>query len=189
MGSGFSDMIGIEAAGEELAKALKEAEANATMELRNVTLTAINYVKSFTPVISLMLVFLILLLLVGILSILSGMLDNLHVSEPVRRRILLAVSIVLYIWFVGVQIAAAVKLKSPTAIVIAAMAGIGLIVITILSIWLCCRTSEIDNSNSKSNVPMQRIYPQNQQALGINGNSPGSSRQRRRDITQPDNQY
>ncbi|CAF3780093.1 unnamed protein product [Rotaria sp. Silwood1] len=51
MGSGFNDLIGIEAAGEKFADALKEAQANATVELRNVALTAINYVKSFTPVI------------------------------------------------------------------------------------------------------------------------------------------
>jgi uncharacterized membrane protein YhaH (DUF805 family) len=183
MGSGFSDMIGIEAAGEELAKALKEAEANATMELRNVTLTGLNYIKSFTPVISLIMVFLILLLLVGILSILSRMLDDLEVSEYVRNRILAVVSIVLYIWFVVVQIAAAVKQKGPIAIVIAVMASIGLMVISILFIWLSCRTPSEDESKSNSNVPMNNIHSQNQH-LSINDTLPKSTGKRQRDAAQ-----
>jgi uncharacterized membrane protein YhaH (DUF805 family) len=183
MGSGFSNMIGIEAAGEKLAKALKEAEANATMELRNVTLTGLNYIKSFTPVISLIMVFLILLLLVGILSILSRMLDDLEVSEYVRNRILAVVSIVLYIWFVVVQIAAAVKQKGPIAIVIAVMASIGLMVIIILCIWLSCRTPKKNEPESNSNVPMDNIHSQNQH-LSINDTLPKSSGKRQRGAAQ-----
>jgi hypothetical protein len=90
MSTGFNDMIAIEAAGDSFANALKEVEANATIKLRNVALTAINYIKSFIPVISLVIIFLILLLLVGILSILNRILDDLGASATVRRRILLA---------------------------------------------------------------------------------------------------
>ena len=78
MGGGFSDIIGIETAGERFGDAIKVAEANATMELRNVALTAIDYVKCFIPVISLLIVFLILLLLESILSILDQMLHDLQ---------------------------------------------------------------------------------------------------------------
>jgi uncharacterized membrane protein YhaH (DUF805 family) len=141
---------------------MKAAEANATIELSNVALTAMNYIKSFTPVISLTIVFLILLLLVGILSILSRMLDDLEVSRTVRRRILLAVSVVLYIWFVGVQIAALVKQKSPIAIVIVVMASVGFVVIIILSIWLTCRTSNGRQSNSDRDVELGNMQRQNQ---------------------------
>jgi len=86
----LNDMIAIEAAGDSFANALKEVEANAIIKLRNVALTTINYIKSFIPVISLVIIFLILLLLVGILSILNRMLDDLGASATVRRRILLA---------------------------------------------------------------------------------------------------
>lgn len=157
MGNSLSDIIGIEAAGNSFADALKEAEANATMELHNVALTGINYIKSFTPIISLILVFLILLLLVGILSILSRMLDDLGVSKTVRRRILLVVSIVLYIWFVVIQITAAVKQKNTVTIAIAVLAILGLVVIVILSIWFSCRTPNRGLSNSPPAIEIRNI--------------------------------
>jgi hypothetical protein len=147
MGSGFSDMIGIEAAGDSLSKALLEAEANATAELRNVTLTAINYVKSYTPVISLLIVFLLLLLFVSILSVLSQMLENLGLRSSVRALIVLVVYILLYIWFVVVQIIAAVKLKNVTATVIASVAGIGLLVIALFTVWYIYRVCSGNISN------------------------------------------
>lgn len=157
MGNFLSDMVGIEGAGQDLAEALKEAEANATIEFRNIALTAINYVKSFTPVISLMVIFLILLLFVSILSILSRMLDDLEVSRTVRRRILFIISIILYLWFLIVQILAAVKQKTSNIIAISAVAGAGLIIIFILFIWSHCRTSKESSSKPNNDVPMDGI--------------------------------
>ena len=122
MGNVISDMVGIEPASEKLSNALVAAEANATGVLRNVALTGINYIKLFTPLITLIMVFLILLLLVGILSILARTFQDLGISQTIRRRILLVITVLFYISFVGVQIAAAVKQKGLTIIIVAIMA-------------------------------------------------------------------
>ena len=129
MGNVFSDIIGIEGASEKFSGALKDAGTNATLTLREVALTGIDYIQSFTPVVSLLLVSLILLLLVSTLHTLGKMLKDLEISKAVRALVLIVVSILLYTWFVAVQIVAAINLQSPTTIVVAAVCAVGFAVI------------------------------------------------------------
>ncbi|CAF1042555.1 unnamed protein product [Adineta steineri] len=148
MGGAFSGILGLDSASEKLSDALLQAEANATGELRNVALTAINYVKSFTPIISLLMVFLALLLLVGILSILNRMLADLEVDKTVRYYTVLVISILLYIWFVAIQVSAAVKQKGATSIVIASMASLVLVAMIVLTILFARRGRNTSQKNS-----------------------------------------
>ena len=135
MGSFFSDMFGIEAAGDSLAEALVAAQVNATLELRNVTLTAINYIKSFTPLFSLIMLFMILLLVVSTLFILNRALLDLNVSAIVRQRVVTAIALLLYLWLLVFLIVSAINQKSKTFIVSAGLVGVGFLVIIGLWIW------------------------------------------------------
>jgi hypothetical protein len=168
MGGVFSDTLGVGAASDSLSKAIVEAEGDATEQLRHVLIAALNYVKSFTPIVSLIMVFLILLLLVSILFILNRMLIDLEVSLMVRRCFMLGLSILLYSWFAGVQIAAAIKQKSTTLIIIAVMACIGLVVIMAISIWSIRKLCKKNKWSSDSANEM----------LPTNGNAADHSRPR-----------
>jgi flagellar biosynthesis/type III secretory pathway M-ring protein FliF/YscJ len=139
MGNVFSDMIGIDSASQEFSSALKDAATNATATFREVALTGISYIQSFTPIISLLIVFLVLLLLVLILHTLGKMLKDLEVSSGVRALVLIVVSIVLYSWFVGIQIVAAVTLQTLTTIVIAIVCAVGFAVIAFFVILFIYR--------------------------------------------------
>ncbi|UJR06982.1 hypothetical protein I4U23_011270 [Adineta vaga] len=134
MGSVFSDILGIGEASDALSKVLVYAEKDAAKMLRYVLLAALNYVKSFTPVVGLIMILLILLLLVATLFILNRVLIDLEVNLMVRRYTILGVSIFLYIWFLAVQIITAIKQKSVISIIVAVMACLGLAIIMVISI-------------------------------------------------------
>ena len=154
MGGIFSDMLGIAAAGDSLSKGLVESAGNASGQLRYVSLTALNYVKLFIPIVSLIMVFLILLLLVIILFILNRVLIDVEASLMVRRCTMLGISILSYILFVGVQVTAAIKQKSMTLIIIAVMACLGLVIIMVISIEFILRSSKKNQWCSDSSNEM-----------------------------------
>jgi uncharacterized membrane protein len=97
MGNVFSDMIGIDSASQEFSSALKDAATNATATFREVALTGISYIQSFTPKISLL------------------------------------------IFFIGIQIVAAVNLQTLTTIVIAIVCAVGFAVIAFFVILFIYR--------------------------------------------------
>ncbi|CAF1125142.1 unnamed protein product [Adineta ricciae] len=150
MGNFFSDLLGIEAASDNFSNAIVAAEVDASRQLRYVLLMALKYVRSFTPIIVLTMISLILLLLVSILFTLNRLFIDLEVNLTVRRYITYGIAILLYVWFTGVQIVAAVKQKSATSIFIVIMACLGLTVIIAISIGSIRRSTKNNQWSSDS---------------------------------------
>ncbi|CAF1288755.1 unnamed protein product [Adineta ricciae] len=150
MGNFFSDLLGIEAASDNFSNAIVAAEVDASRQLRYVLLMALKYVRSFTPIIVLTMISLIVLLLASILFTLNRLFIDLEVNLTIRRYIAYGIAILLYVWFTGAQIVAAVKQKSATSIFIVIMACLGLVVIIAISIESIRRSTKNNQWNSDS---------------------------------------
>ena len=157
MGSFFSDMFGIEGAGQSLADALLAAQVNATLELRNVTLTAINYVKSFSPLISLTMLFLILLLIVSTVFILNRVLLDLNVSAFTRQCVVTVIAFLLYIWLFVLLVMTAMMKGNTIYIVLAAIVRVGFLVTIGLCLWFKASSNRKKRASPQSNRNMNVI--------------------------------